>query len=117
MAEKPSEDRKRRATRLVEYLIEVFGTQVEAATAVRVSRPSLWALKEGRTPFTGNWALSFAAALELPVDLIDSYLDGEIEIEELRKARANQFNSLVSQARSLPLDDLRRLVHEITRPE
>lgn len=112
-----SEDRKQRATRLVEYLIDVFGTQVEAAAAVRVARPSLWSLKEGRTPFTANWALVIAAALELPVDLIDSYLDGELELSELEKTRANQFDSLVRQARALPLDDLRRLVHEITRPE
>lgn len=101
----------------MDYLLEVYGNQVGAAEAMRINRASFYQIRKGETAPTSRHAALLAVALDLPVDLIDTYLAGRLSLDDIKNAHGRIVETLVSQIRSLPFDQQLRIIHEVTRTQ
>lgn len=111
------EARESRFHLLMDWLRDVHHDQAGASAAMRINRASFHSLRSGETPVTDRHAALAAVALNLPVNLVDEYMDGRISLEQLKHAHRSQVDYLIAQIRELPFDQQIAVIHGVTARE
>lgn len=111
------EARESRFHLLMDWLADLHDNQAGAAAAMRINRASFHGLRSGETPISDRHAALAAVALNLPVSLVDEYMDGRIALESLKASHRNQVAYLIAQIRQLPFDQQLAVIHGVTARE
>ena len=111
------ENREGRFWLLLDLIRDLHHDQAGAAAAMRINRASFHALRSGETPVSERHAALAAIALNVPVGMVDDYLDGRVSLDQLKHSNRSQVAHLIAEIRQLPFDQQLDVIHGVTARE